>query len=306
MKIAFMGTPALAVPCLDALAKQHEIAVVVTQPDKIGGRRNHQLIVPPVKTRALEIGAPVLQRARARDESFIEELRAYAPDAIAVVAFGQILPQAILDLAPRGCVNLHFSLLPRWRGAAPAQYAIWNGDQITGVTTQWMAAKLDAGDIIQQLEVPIEPTETGGELLERLTPIGAQVLTQTFAMLENNSAPRVPQDETGVTLAPQIDKDAVQVEWTMDAEKIVNTARAWNPWPGAWCLHKGEPLKIWRAEVVELGGEAGTIVELTKVGPIVAAGEKAVQLLEVQAPGKPRMSAADWARGVRLEVGAKF
>lgn len=306
MKIAFMGTPALAVPCLDALARDHEIAVVVTQPDKIGGRRNHQLTVPPVKTRALEIGALVLQPTRARDESFIEELRAFSPDAIAVVAFGQILPQAILDLAPRGCVNLHFSLLPRWRGAAPAQYAIWNGDTVTGVTTQWMAAKLDAGDIIQQIEVPIEPTETGGELLERLTPIGARVLTETFAMLESGNAPRVPQDESGVTLAPQIDKDAVEIEWTTGAAKIVNTARAWNPWPVAWCLHKDAPFKIWRAQNVDLSGEPGTLLEAAKAGPIVAASDKAVQLLEVQAPGKPRMAGADWARGARLEVGEKF
>ena len=155
MKIAFMGTPALAVPCLDALARHHEIAVVVSQPDKIGGR-GHKLIAPPVKRRALEMGAPVLQPTRARDASFLADLDAFALDAIAVVAFGQILPQSILELAPRGCVNLHYSLLPRWRGAAPVQYAIWNGDQTTGVTTQWMAAKLDAGDIIQQVEVPIK------------------------------------------------------------------------------------------------------------------------------------------------------
>ena len=306
MKIAFMGTPALAVPCLDALAQNHEIAVVVTQPDKVGGRRNHQVLVPPVKQRALEIGAPTLQPTRARDESFIAQLRAYAPDAIAVVAFGQILPQAILDLAPRGCVNLHFSLLPRWRGAAPVQYAIWNGDTVTGVTTQWMAAKLDAGEVIQQLEVPIEPGETSGELLERLTPIGADVLTQTFEMLENGTAPRRAQDESGVTLAPQVDKEDVQIEWTMEATKIVNTARAWNPWPVAWCEFRGEPLKIWRAQVADENGEAGAVLELNKNGPLVAAGAQAVQLLEVQAPGKPRMSASDWARGARLEVGTQL
>ena len=201
-----MGTPALAVPCLDALSEHHEIAVVVTQPDKIGGR-GHKLIAPPVKARALQIGAPILQPRRARDEAFIEELRAFAPDAIAVVAFGQILPQSILDMAPRGCVNLHYSLLPRWRGAAPVQYATWKGDETTGVTTQWMAAQLDAGDIIQQIEVPIKDDETADELFPRLNAIGARVLVETFAMLESGTAPRAPQDESKITLAPQIEKD---------------------------------------------------------------------------------------------------
>ena len=300
-----MGTPALAVPCLDALAAHHEIAVVVTQPDKAGGR-GHGVIAPPVKARALEMGAPILQPSRARDAAFVEELRAFSPDAIAVVAFGQILPQAILDLAPRGCVNLHYSLLPRWRGAAPVQYAIWNGDATTGVTTQWMAAKLDAGDVIQQVEVPIENGETAGELFPRLNEIGARVLVETFAMLENGSAPRAAQDESRFTLAPQIDKDAAQIQWTMSAEKIVNTARAWSAWPVAWCDFRGEMLKIYRAQIVNSSGEASTIVALDKAGPIIAAGDKAVQLLEVQAPGKPRMAGADWARGARLEVGAKF
>ena len=305
MKIAFMGTPALAVPCLDALAEHHEIAVVVSQPDKIGGR-GHKLIAPPVKERALQIGAPVLQPTRARDADFIEELRAFAPDAIAVVAFGQILPTAILQMAPRGCVNLHYSLLPRWRGAAPVQYAIWNGDQTTGVTTQWMAAKLDAGDIIQQVEVPIKPNETADELFPRLNQIGARVLVETFDLLEREAAPRVPQDEIRVTLAPQIERDDAKIEWTMSAEKIVNTARAWSAWPVAWCLYQDAPLKITRAQIVDLSGEAGTILELDKAGPIVAAGEQAVQLLEVQAPGKPKMAASDWARGARLEAGAQF
>ena len=305
MKIAFMGTPALAVPCLDALAQHHEIAVVVSQPDIIGGR-GHKIIAPPVKERALEIGAPVLKPRRARDEEFIEELRAYAPDAIAVVAFGQILPQAILDMAPRGCVNLHYSLLPRWRGAAPVQYAIWNGDKTTGVTTQWMAAKLDAGEVIQQIEVEIENGETADELFPRLNEIGARVLVETFDLLERGTAPRVPQDESQITLAAQIEKDDAKINWAMSAEKIVNTARAWSAWPVAWCDYGGAPLKITRAQIVDKMGEAGTILELDKAGPIVAAGEKAVQLLEVQAPGKPKMNASDWARGARLGVGAKF
>lgn len=304
MKIAFMGTPALAVPCLDALAQHHEITVVVTQPDKIGGRRNHALIVPPVKARALELGIPVLQPQRARDESFVEELRAFGVEAIAVVAYGQILPQSVLDMGPKGCVNLHFSLLPRWRGAAPVQYAIWHGDKTTGVTTQWMAAKLDAGDIIEQVEVEIQSDETSGELLERLTQIGAQVLVSTFAMLEAGNAPRTPQNENGVTLCPQITKEMAQIEFSMSAEKIVNTVRAMNPWPTAWMEFRGEPLKIWRAVALENAktAENGTVLSLEKSGPIIRCEGGAVQLLEVQPAGKARMNAADWARGARLEI----
>ena len=264
------------------------------------------MLVPPVKARAQQIGAPVLQPTRARDENFIEALRAFAPDAIAVVAYGQILPRAILDMAPRGCVNLHFSLLPRWRGAAPVQYAIWNGDKTTGVTTQWMAEKLDAGDIIQQLEVPIEDGETSGALLERLTPIGARVLSATLAMLESGTAPRAPQQQSSVTLAPQVDKNDVKIEWTMDARKIVDTVRAWNPWPVAWVERAGEPLKIWRAQTVDASGAAGTVLSTGADGVVVAAGAGAVYLMEVQAPGKPRMSAKDWSNGARLEVGKIF
>ncbi|RYG59813.1 methionyl-tRNA formyltransferase [bacterium] len=212
MKIAFMGTPALCVPCFEALREDHEIVVVVTQPDKVGGR-GHDLIASPLKKRAVELGIPVLQPERARNAEFIEELRTYSPDGIAVVAFGQILPKEVLAMAQRGCVNLHFSLLPRWRGAAPVQYAIWNGDKTTGVTTQWMAEKLDAGDIIQQLEVEILNGETSGELLDRLTGIGADVLRQTFQQLEAGTATRTPQDETQVTFCPQIKKEMAQIDW---------------------------------------------------------------------------------------------
>lgn len=307
MKIAFMGTPALAVPCLDALAQEHEIAVVVTQPDKLGGRGGKQLLAPPVKTRALELGVPVLQPDKARDAAFIEELEAFGVDAMAVVAYGQILPDAILEMAPRGCVNLHFSLLPRWRGAAPVQYAIWKGDRVTGVTTQWMAQKLDAGDIIAQHEVEIEPQETSGELLQRLTVLGAPFLRETFQMLENGTAPRTPQNEELVTFCPQITRDDAKIAWTMRCDDIVNTVRAMNPWPTAWCEFRGEPLKIWTARsVVARSGAPGTLLEVSREGPVIAVGEGAVVLESVQGAGKARMTGGDWARGARLENGARF
>lgn len=304
MKIAFMGTPALAIPCLETLARDHEIAVVVTQPDKIGGRRNHELLAPPVKSWALERGIAVLQPKRARDEEFVEQLRAFSVDAIAVVAYGQILPNSVLEMAPKGCVNLHFSLLARWRGAAPVQYAIWNGDTKTGVTTQWMAQKLDAGDIIQQVEVEILPHETSGELLERLTSIGADVLVQTFALLDSQSAPRTPQNEKNVTFCPQISKEMARIDWTQSAAHIVNTIRAMNPWPVAWCDFHGVALKIWRAEIASQNGAPGTVLEVEKNAVIVGTGENSVRILEVQAPGKGRMKASDWARGARFDVGS--
>ncbi len=302
MKIAFMGTPALAVPCLDELACEHEILAVVTQPDKIGGR-GHEIISSALKKRALELEIPILQPERARAESFIAELRYLAPDAIAVVAYGQILPRAILEMAPRGCVNLHYSLLPRWRGAAPVQYAIWNGDKTTGVTTQWMAEKLDAGDVISQLEIEILPLETSGELLERLTPIGAEFLRDTFRMLEQGTAPRAPQDETQITFCPQISREMALIDWSKPAQDIENLVRAMNPWPVAHFNFKGAPIKVWRAQKIEGNGVAGTISNLENNEISVSAGEGALRIIEVQAAGKPKMKAGDWARGARLEVG---
>jgi len=303
MRIAFMGTPALAVPCLETLALDHEVAVVVTQPDKLGGRGGKDLLSSPVKKWAQERGVAVLQPERARNEAFVEELRGFGVDAIAVVAYGQILPDSVLQMAPKGCVNLHFSLLPRWRGAAPVQYALWEGDQETGVTTQWMAAKLDAGDLIEQLRVPVEEGETSGELLERLTHIGADVLRETFSLLATGNAPRTPQDESLATFCPQIKREDAEIHWSRSALRAANTVRAMNPWPVAWCDFKGEPLKIYRATVEPARGKAGCVVAVERDSIVVGAGEDSLRLLEVQASGKAKMSAGDWARGVRLNAG---
>ncbi len=301
-----MGTPALAVPCLETLAREHEIAVVVTQPDKLGGRGGKDILSSPVKKWAIERGVAVLQPQRARDEEFVEQLRACAVEAIAVVAYGQILPDSVLEMAPRGCINLHFSLLPRWRGAAPVQYALWHGDQMTGVTTQWMAAKLDAGDLLQQLEVEIAPDETSGELLERLTGIGANVLRDTFSLLQSGTAPRVPQDESQATFCPQIKREDAQIQWSKGAVQARQAIRAMNPWPVAWCDFRGEPLKVFRAQTEEPHGNAGEVIGVERDSIVVGTDENALRLLEVQAPGKAKMSAGDWARGVRLNVGDKM
>lgn len=307
-----MGTPALAVPSLDALRAEHEIVAIATQPDKPAGRKKEPQ-PSPVKVRALELNIPVLQPERARDESFIETLRQFSPEAIAVVAYGQILPLEILEM-PRanhpngGCVNLHFSLLPRWRGAAPVQYAIWRGDQKTGVSTQWMAEKLDAGDIILQREITIEPNETASELFERLTLPGAAVLLETLRLMEKGRAPRVPQNEAAATFAPTIKKEEGRIDWNKSATEIVNGVRALNSWPVAWCEWNGAPLKIWRASAVPSPTKqysAGEIIECREE-IIVTAGEDAVKLEEVQAPGRPRLQAMDWARGARLEKGGQL
>ena len=308
-----MGTPQLAVPHLEAIAATHEIVGVVTQPDKMARRGRKMEAAPsPVKTRALEMNLPILQPERARDEEFVDQIRQLRPDAIAVVAYGQILPQALLDIPaqnfPNGaCLNVHFSLLPRWRGAAPVQRAIQHGDAHSGVTVQWMAAKLDAGDVLLQESVEIEAEETSPQLLERLTPIGARLLNQALQMLHDSNAPRVPQNENDVTIAPSIDKEEARIDWTKSAREIANLSRAFVPWPVAWCQWRGESLKIWQCHAVEenVRGEAGTI-ELREGKVLVACGNGALQLGRVQVAGKAQMDALDWARGARLEAGARL
>ncbi|HEX8236779.1 MAG TPA: methionyl-tRNA formyltransferase [Abditibacteriaceae bacterium] len=306
MKIAFMGTPALAVPFLEALHREHEIALVVTQPDKPAGR-GKGLAASPVKEYAVQHRLPLAQPQRARDEEFIKVLREVSAQAIAVVAFGQILPRAILDMPPNGCVNVHFSLLPRWRGAAPVQHALLAGDAVTGVTVQHMAEKLDSGDIIIQREWPIEPDDTTADLWQKLTAPGVEALVDALHLLQNGkgNAPRTPQDENNITLASMLRKEDGQIDWTQPAQEIVNRVRATNPWPGAYCSFRDRTLKVWRAAVAEgkSSSAAGHVVHSNENGVVVATGQGTVRLIEVQAEGRPRLSAAEWARGARLEDG---
>ncbi len=312
MRLIFMGTPALAVPCLELLREDHEIVLVVTQPDKPSGRGN-KLTPSAIKTRAIELGLPVAQPEKARDLAFIEELRAVRPESMAVVAYGQILPNAILDM-PReflshgGCVNLHYSLLPRWRGAAPVQHALLNGDEITGVSCQWMAQKLDAGDLILQREVPILPDETTGDLWQRLTPIGAEALREAMRLVESATAPRLPQNEAHITYASMLDKEHGRLDWNESATALHNRVRALNPWPGAWCEFKGEVLKIWRSQALEgaSGGAAGAILKIETESMLLQTGDGILRISEVQAAGKPRMNPAAWSRGHHGGMGNKF
>ncbi len=303
MKLIFMGTPLLAVPFLQELQRDHEIAIVVTQPDSAVGRSKTPQ-PSPVKAHALQHGFALAQPQRARDEDFIAHIESIGADAIVVVAYGQILPRAILDAPKLACLNAHFSLLPRWRGAAPVQYALLHGDGNIGVTIQHMTEKLDAGDIVLQEETPIERDETTADLWQRLTPIGARVLATALREIESGTATRTPQNENLVTLAPQLRKSDGAIQWQENARNLENRIRATNPWPGAFCTFRGKTLKVWRARAVEneVSAAPGTLREKDNQ-LFVATGNGALLLEEIQSEGKPRMSAADWLRGARLQSG---
>jgi methionyl-tRNA formyltransferase len=312
MRIVFMGTPALAAPHLEAVAHEHEVVLVVTQPDKMARvGRKMELVSPPVKAKALELGLPVSQPEKARDEAFVQSVRELRPDAIAVVAYGQILPQSLLDIPGEGfpgggCLNVHFSLLPRWRGAAPVQRAIQHGDAQTGVTVQWMVAKLDAGDVLLQEAVDIEPRETSGQLLERLTPIGARMLAQSLRLMQEGRAPRTPQDEAGVTIARSIEKEEARIDWRKSASEVDNALRGFSPWPTGWCEWKGESVKILQARPEEKSGLSPGQIALEGDAVRVGCGQGSLLVSELQPAGKPKMAAVEWARGARLEAGARF
>ncbi len=307
-----MGTPALAAPHLEAVANEHQVLAVVTQPDKMARvGRQLQPKPSPVKLKALEMYLPILQPEKARDPEFVQQIRELKPEAIAVVAYGQILPQSLLDIpaenfAGGSCLNVHFSLLPRWRGAAPVQRAIQHGDAQTGVTVQWMAMKLDAGDVLLQEAVDILPTETSGQLLERLTPIGSRMLAESLRLLGSQRAPRTPQDEAGVTIAPSIERDEARLDWSRSASELDCAVRAFSPWPAAWCRWRGEDVKILRAHAGQPTSLQPGEVMVTGEAIRVGCGAGSLLIESLQAAGKPKMKAVEWARGARIEDGARF
>ena len=304
MRIVFMGTPDFAVPCLQRLLEDgHEVTAVFTQPDKPVGR-HAVLTPPPVKQLALSHGIPVYQPTKMRDGTVAALLRELAPDCLVVVAYGRILPQEILDVPPRGCVNIHGSLLPRYRGAAPIQWSVIRGETVTGVTSMFMDAGMDTGDIIDTLTTPIGENETAGELFERLAPLGAQLLSTTLAAIADGTVTRRPQNDAEATMAPMLEKAMGRLDLTRPARELHNQVRGMNPWPGAFCTAGGKTLKIHETRVAAGSGAPGTLLCADPV--TVACGEGALQLVTVQPEGKPRMAAEAWLRGARLPQGARL
>lgn len=300
MRIVYMGTPDFAVPALRALAREHSVAAVFTQPDKPVGRK--QILTPPdVKVAALELGIPVCQPESMKTAEALELLKGYAPEAVVVAAYGQILPQAVLDVPRFGCVNIHGSLLPKYRGASPVQQAVLNGDSVTGVTAMLMDAGLDTGDILLQKETPIGENETSGELFDRLSVLGGELIIEALAALENGSVTPRKQDESLASHTAKIDKSRCPLDFSQTARQVHNQIRGLNPWPVATAQLCGKRVKIYRSRLAEGSGEPGTVLSVKPL--VIACGEGAVELLEVQPEGKKRMSAEAFAAGHRIKAG---
>lgn len=305
MRIVFMGTPDFAVPSLQALIDAgHDVCAVYTQPDKPQGRKQI-LTAPPVKTLALEHDIPVFQPNTLKNEDEQARLRELAPEVIIVVAYGKLLPKAVLDIPPHGCINVHGSLLPRWRGAAPIQRAVIAGDEMAGVTTMQMAEGLDTGDMLLTYETKVGEKETAGELFDRLAQSGAELLTQTLVKLDEIE-PR-PQDDAQSCYAHMLDKQMAVIDWSKSAHEIDCLIRGLNPWPIALTALSGERLKVFAAEKANGRGEPGTVLEADpKKGLTVACGEGALGLTEIQLVGGKRMKATDFLRGHAIQVGTKL
>jgi methionyl-tRNA formyltransferase len=314
LRIIFMGTAELSCTSLESLTRDETfcVAAVVTQPDKPKGR-DLKLQPSPVKSLALKLNLTVLQPARARDEQFVAELRGLKPDLIVVVAYGHILPPAILELPKFGCLNVHTSLLPKYRGAAPIQWAIANGETETGVTVMRMDAGLDTGAIVSQRRTTILPEDNSPTLHDRLARLGAELLAQTIPDFVAGKIQPVPQSAEGASHAPKIKKEDGRIDWNRPAKTIWNRMRAFTPWPGAFTFLAGEPkpsrpagLKIWKAETIQQSGRSGEILSADKHGIVVACGQDALRILELQREGGRRMNAAEFLAGHALNVGERF
>lgn len=303
LNVVFMGTAPFAVPCLRALLDAgHQVSAVVSQPDRPRGR-GMKLQPSAVKALALERGLPVLQPEKASQPEFIEELRQLAPQVLVVVAYGQILRPAVLEIPPLGCINVHGSLLPELRGAAPIQWSIIRGYAETGVTTMYMDVGMDTGDMIYTAACPILPEDTTLSLAERLAPLGADLLVKTLADLEQGVAPREVQDAARATYAPMLKREDGLIDWTQSAVEIRNRIHGCNPSPGALARRGEEPVKLWRAEIVT-GMDVlapGTVLDAMQL--VISTGDGALRLLEVQPENRGRVSGAEYARGYRVQSG---
>jgi methionyl-tRNA formyltransferase len=308
VRIVFLGSGRFAIPSFEALlAAGHEVAALVTQPDKEKGR-GQGLTPPPLKPVALARGVPVLQPRRVREPAAQEELRTLRPELQVVVAYGQILPKSVIDIAPLGTVNVHASLLPHLRGAAPIQWAIARGDAETGVTTMLIDEGLDTGPMLLSRRTSIGPEETAGQLESRLARLGAEVLLETVHGLGAGTLKPVPQDHSKATLAPLLKKEDGRLDWSRPAPELANRVRGFHPWPGAYTTVAGRLVKVLKAALaVPGGGEPGTVVEVGRQGVVVAAGALTrLTLLEVQPESRRPMSGAAFAAGARLKAGARL
>lgn len=306
MRVVFFGTPAFAVPSLEALLREgHQVVAVVTQPDKPRGRSRSVLVPPPVKEAALRAGLPVLQPERPVGDLFLGALRKLQPELGVVVAYGHILRPEALALPVHGMLNVHASLLPRLRGAAPIQWAIAAGEAVTGISIMQMEAGMDTGPVLHTLATPIGPDETAGQLTDRLAQLGAVALTEALAMHRIGALTPRPQDHAAATYAPKVTRDLARLDWQADAADVAARIRAFDPAPGAWTSLDGAEVKLFGPHAVHGAGAPGSILEGTD-GLVIAAGHGAVAVTEVQPTGKRRMPSADWLRGHPLPAGAHF
>ncbi len=312
LRIAFFGTPDLAVPYLEGLVRAgHQVCAVVTQPDRPAGR-GRELRPPPIKAAACGLDLAVLQPASCEDETLVSTLQEHQPQVGVVVAYGNLLPPQLLDCPDLGCVNVHYSLLPALRGAAPVQRALLAGMPETGVTVQWMSPELDAGDIILQESAPIRPDDNQATLFARLTQVGVPLLLTALGLVAEGTAPRIRQGEGQVTWAPELTKAECRIDWSQPAQQVRNLVAACSPHPGAYTFRSGRRLKVLATRVVEQArvgdeGEPGTFVELDDGGcPVAATGAGGVALVTVQPEGRRVMSGADFARGARFSSGERL
>ena len=302
MRAIFIGTPEFAVPSLALMAQHHAVVEVVTQPDRPAGR-GRRLTPSPVKQKAEELALPVFQPERIRDDDAFERLANHAPDVIAVVGYGQMIPKRIRELSPHGCVNVHSSLLPKYRGAAPVNWALVNGETRTGVTTMRISRQMDAGDILLTRTVEIRPTERASELNRRLAPLGADLLAETLRRLQAGTVRPIPQDHEAATFAPLIRREDGLVDWSLSATAIHNRLRGFDPWPGIYSFFRGKRLRIREAYVADEGGLAPGSISLREKQLSVGCGKGRLVLEEVQLEGRKPAGALDFARGYRVESG---
>ena len=297
MRVVFMGTPDIAATCLKKIiADGFDVVGVYTQPDRPKGR-GMKMVFPPVKEVAIAHDLPVFQPENFRDDETVAQLEALNPDVVAVVAYGRILPQRVLDIVPSGFINIHASVLPQYRGSAPYQWAVLDGLKETGVSAQFMVHAMDAGDVVGVAKTPIGPDETAGELLDRLAVLGADLLSETLMKFEKKELIPVPQDESNVTMAPMLDKAMCPIDWTKTAQQIHDKVRGLHPWPVATMELQGKKFKVHATKIVDGHGQPGEILGLTKTGLKIACGEGAIEVVSLQAEGGKRMAAPDYFRG---------